>query len=56
MKTKKEIEEKLKRMQEYTDTVPKLSLLQESERITFIGTNGAIKILEWILEMDNDNK
>ena len=56
MKTKQEIEEKLKQMQKYTDTVPRLSLLQEDERISFIGTNGAIRILEWVLEVDNDNK
>lgn len=56
MKTKQEIEEKLKQMQEYVNTVPKLSLLQEDERISFIGTNGAIRILEWVLEVNNDNK
>ena len=54
MKTKQEIEEKLKQMQKYTDTVPRLSLIQEDERISFIGTNGAIRILEWVLEIDED--
>ena len=52
MKTKQEIEEKLKQMQKYVDTVPKFNLLQEDERISFAGTSGAIKILEWVLEID----
>ena len=52
MKTKQEIEEKLKQMQKYTNTVPRLSLIQENERISFIGTSGAIEILEWVLEID----
>ena len=52
MKTKQEIEEKLKQMQKYTDTVPRFSLIQEDERISFIGTKGAIRILEWVLEVD----
>lgn len=56
MKTEQEIKEKLKQMQRYTDTVPKINLLQEDERISFICTNGAIKILEWVLEVNNDNK
>ena len=52
MKTEQEIKEKLKQMQKYVDTVPKLRLLREDERISFIGTNGAIRILEWVLEID----
>ena len=56
MKTEQEIKEKLKQMQKYVDTVPKLRLLQEDERISFTGTNGAIEILEWVLGVNNDNK
>ena len=56
MKTEQEIKEKLKQMQKYVDTVPKLRLLREDERISFAGTNGAIKILEWVLGVNNDNK
>lgn len=56
MKSEQEIKEKLEQMQKYVDTVPKLSLIQEDERISFIGTNGAIRILEWVLEVNNDDK
>lgn len=56
MKTEQEIKQKLKQMQKYVDTVPKISLVQEDEKISFIGTNGAIIILEWVLEVEDDNK
>lgn len=56
MKTEQEIKEKLKRMQNYVDTLPKKAILLENERISFIGTTGAIEILNWVLEVDNDNK
>ena len=56
MKTEQEIKEKLKQMQKYVDTVPKLRLLREDERISFTGTNGAIEILEWVLGVNNGNK
>ena len=56
MKTEQEIKEKLKQMQIYVDTVPKLRLLREVERISFTGTNGAIEVLKWVLEVENDNK
>lgn len=56
MKTEQAIKEKLKQMQKYVDTVPKLSLLQKDQVISFIGTIGAITILEWVLDVNNDNK
>ena len=56
MKAEQEIKEKLKQMQKYVDTVPKLRLLREDERISFTGTNGAIEILKWVLEVNDDNK
>ena len=54
MKTEQEIRKKLKQMQKYVDTVPKLRLLREDERISFTGTNGAIEILEWVLGVNSD--
>ena len=56
MKAEQEIKEKLKQMQKYVDTVPKLRLLREDERISFTRTNGAIEILKWVLEVNDDNK
>ena len=47
---------KIKTNAKILDTVPKLRLLREDERISFAGTNGAIEILEWVLGVNNDNK
>lgn len=54
MKTKKVIQEKLNNIKEYLETVPKQNLLHETERIAFAGSSGAVQILEWILETNND--
>ena len=50
MRSENEIKERLERIKEYVDTVPKKNLLIETERIAFAGSSGAIEVLEWVLE------
>lgn len=52
MKTKNEIEAKLYSIQAYLSTVPKQNLLNETERIAYAGSSGAVQVLEWVLEID----
>lgn len=53
MRTKKQIKEKLENIKEYLATVPKGNLLLEKERIAFAGSSGAVEILKWVLQEDN---
>ena len=56
MKTEQKIKEKLEEMEKYINSVSRRSMLLENERITFTGTSAAREILEWVLEVNNDNK
>ena len=51
MKTEEEIREKLQSIQEYINTVPKKRLLLEDERTSFAGSNGAVEVLKWVLDI-----
>ena len=51
MRTEEEIKFKLQSIQEYINTVPKKKLLSEDERITFAGSNGAVEVLKWVLDI-----
>ena len=51
MKTEEEIKFKLQNIQEYINIVPRKRLLTEDERITYAGSNGAVEVLKWVLDI-----
>jgi Fic family protein len=54
MKTEEEIRKRLENIKEYVMSVPKNALLIEKERISFAGSSGAIEVLEWVLEREEE--
>lgn len=56
MRSEEEIKERLERIKEYINTVPKKNLLTETERIAFAGSSGAIEVLEWVLQEKTNEK
>ena len=54
MRTKKEIQEKLNDIKKFLESTPKLHLLIEEERLSYISSYGAVQTLEWVLEVQND--